>query len=143
MNASEGGAPLIQNKHLGVGNMGTWGTGIFDDDTTCDVRDDFLDYLDEGQSAEEAGRAILEGYLDEFNIEDDLEVMSLVFIGLAAVQLDKNCLQEHIRTQAIDLINRGADLELWEEADDAEGYEERKKILNELKQKLITFKLKK
>ncbi len=124
-----------------MGNMGTWGTGVFDDDTTCDVRDNFLDYLDEGQSAEEAGRAILEGYLDEFSIEDDLEIMSLVFIGLAAVQMDKNCLQEHIRAQTIDLINRGADLELWEEADDG-GYEEREKNLNDLKQKLMNFKLK-
>ncbi len=103
--------------------MGTWGTGAFDDDTACNVRDNFLDYL------------------DEFNIEDDLEIMSLVFIGLAAVQMDKNCLQEHVRAQAIDLINRGADLELWEETDDG-GYEERKKILNGLKQKLMNFKLK-
>lgn len=29
--------------------MGAWGTGLFDDDTTCDVKDQFIDYLDEGK----------------------------------------------------------------------------------------------
>lgn len=28
-------------------------TGLFDDDTTCDVRDSFMDYLDEGNTPEE------------------------------------------------------------------------------------------
>ncbi|MCP3738212.1 MarR family transcriptional regulator [Rossellomorea sp. BNER] len=119
--------------------MGAWGTGIFDDDTTCDVRDDFIDFLEEGNSAEEATRIILEEYLDEFTIEGDLEVMSLVYVGLAAIQIEKNCLQETIRKTAIELINRGADLELWEEADE-QDYEERKKVLQELKQKLVNFK---
>lgn len=119
--------------------MGAWGTGIFDDDTTCDVRDDFIDYLEEGKSAELATQIILEEYLDEFNIDDDLEVMSLVYIGLSAIQLDKKCLQEQVRKNAIELIDRGADLELWEEADDNE-YEERKKVLREFKQMLLNFR---
>jgi EAL domain-containing protein (putative c-di-GMP-specific phosphodiesterase class I) len=122
-----------------VWKVGAWGTGIFDDDTTCDVRDDFIDFLEEGNSAEEATRIILEEYLDEFTIEDDLEVMSLVYVGLAAIQIEKNCLQETIRKTAIELVNRGADLELWEEADE-QDYEERKKVLQELKQKLVNFK---
>lgn len=120
--------------------MGAWGTGIFDDDTTCDVRDDFIAYLDEGNSAEEATKIILEEYLDEFDIDEDLEVMSLVFVGLSAIQIEKDCLQEEVRTKAISLIERGADLELWEDADE-QDFKERKKILSELKQKLITYKL--
>jgi Domain of unknown function (DUF4259) len=120
--------------------MGAWGTGIFDDDTTCDVRDDFIEYLDEGKSTEEATKIILEEYLDEFDVDEDLEVMSLVFIGLSAIQMEKNCLQEEVCTKTISLIERGADLELWEEADE-EDFKARKKILDELKQKLINFKL--
>jgi hypothetical protein len=42
--------------------MGAWGTEIFDDDTTCDVRDDFNDLLKQGVSAEEASKVILEKY---------------------------------------------------------------------------------
>ncbi|GAB6618134.1 MULTISPECIES: DUF4259 domain-containing protein [Bacillus] len=116
--------------------MGAWGTGLFDDDTTCDVKEQFIEYIEEGNSAEEATKLILEEYVDEFDMEEELEVMSLVYIGLAAIQLEKGCLQEEVRSNAIALIERGADLELWEEAD-AEDYEERKKVLDEFKQQLI------
>ena len=97
--------------------MGAWGTGLFDDDTTCDVKDQFIEYIEEGNSAEEATKLILEEYVDEFDIEEELEEMSLVYIDLAAIQLEKGCLQEEVRNKAIALIERGADLELWEEAD--------------------------
>jgi hypothetical protein len=107
--------------------MGAWGTGIFEDDTTCDVRDEFIDLLKEGLSVEEATQAVLENYLDEFDTEDDLEVMSLVYIGLSAAQLEKGVLQEDVRLKTIELIERGADLELWEEAEQAD-YGERKKF---------------
>ncbi|MGE6256992.1 MarR family transcriptional regulator [Heyndrickxia sporothermodurans] len=117
--------------------MGTWGTGIFDDDTTCEVKDNFIDYLNEGKTVEEATQIILGEYFDEFDMDEDLEIMSLVFIGLSAIQMEKNCLQEQVRSNAINLIERGADLELWEDGDN--GYEERKKVLSELKQKLINF----
>ncbi|GIN86194.1 hypothetical protein J6TS2_25800 [Heyndrickxia sporothermodurans] len=117
--------------------MGTWGTGIFDDDTTCEVKENFIDYLNEGKTVEEATQIILEEYFDEFNMDEDLEVMSLVFIGLSAIQMEKNCLQEQVRSNTINLIERGADLELWEDGDN--GYEERKKVLSELKQKLMNF----
>lgn len=116
--------------------MGAWGTGLFDDDTTCDVKDQFIEYLDEGNSAEEATKLVLEEYLDEFDIDEDLEEMSLVFIGLAAIQLEKGCIQDEVRSNAIALIEHGADLELWEEAGE-EDYDERKKVLNTLKQQLI------
>lgn len=119
--------------------MGAWGTGIFDDDTTCDVRDDFIDCLEEGKSAKEATEIILEEYLDEFSIEDDPEVMSLVYIGLSAIQMEKNCLQEHVRKTAIELIDSGADQGMWKEADE-DDFEERKKIISELKQKLSEFR---
>lgn len=118
--------------------MGAWGTGIFDNDTTCDVRDDFIKYLEEGISAEEATQIILEEYIDESNLEEDLEEISLIFIGLAAIQLEKNCLQEQVRINAIELIKLGADLGLWEEAEQIE-FEERITVLREFKQKLLNY----
>ncbi|MED1470486.1 DUF4259 domain-containing protein [Bacillus salipaludis] len=118
--------------------MGAWGTGIFDDDTTCDVKDSFIEYLKEGHTPHEATELILEEYLDEFDSEEDLDVLSLVYIGLSATQMKKKCLQEQVRKTTIDLIERGADLELWEDAD-PKDYEKRKKILKEFKEKLIQF----
>lgn len=118
--------------------MGAWGTGIFEDDTTCDVRDDFMDYLEEGKSAKEATDIILSEYLAEYDLDEDLEEISLVYIGLSAIQTEKRCLQENVRTMTISLIERGADLELWRDADD--DFVGREKILREWKQKLINEK---
>ncbi|MCP8968292.1 DUF4259 domain-containing protein [Ectobacillus ponti] len=117
--------------------MGAWGTGIFDNDTTCDVRDDFYELLEEGLSVEEATKEILNTHLEDHDEEEDLEVVSWVYTGLAAAQLEKNLLQEEVRVKALELIDKGADLELWAEGGEDEDFEERKKILNELKSKLI------
>lgn len=116
--------------------MGAWGTGIFDVDTTSDIRDQFIDYLEDGISAEDATERILDEYTDKLDPEEDLEVISLVFIGLAGVQLELNCLQEQVRTNTIDLIDLGADLELWVDANQ-EDFEERIGVLSEFKQKLL------
>lgn len=118
--------------------LGAWGTGIFDDDTSCDVRDSFIEYLDEGNTVEEATELVLEEYLDEFDPEEDLDVMSLVYIALSAIQMKKNCLKEQVRKTTINLIEKGGDLELWEDAD-PEDYEKRKEVLGEFKEKLINF----
>lgn len=119
--------------------MGAWGTGIYDDDLTCDVRDDFIGYLEEGKTAEQATKIIVDEYLDEYSFEDDLEVISLVYIGLAAIQVEKKCLQEDVRKMAVELIECSADLEAWGEADEKD-YEERKAVLGELKHNLLHYK---
>ncbi|GAE34974.1 MarR family transcriptional regulator [Halalkalibacter akibai] len=119
--------------------MGAWGTGLYDDDTTCDVRDEFLEYFLAGHTAEEATKAILAEYEEEFSLDEDLEVLSLVYIGLAGIQIKKKCLLDHVRQTTIACIDKGADLELWEEAE-KKDYQERKEILLQFKQKLIAYK---
>ena len=81
--------------------MGAWGTGLFDDDTTCDVKDQFIEYIEEGNSAEEATKFILEEYVDEFDIEEELEEISLVYIGLAAIQLRKAVFKKKFVTRQL------------------------------------------
>ncbi|WP_026688555.1 DUF4259 domain-containing protein [Alteribacter aurantiacus] len=115
--------------------MGAWDTGIFDDDTACDVRDEFLDYLEQGHSPKEATEFVLEDYLEEYSFDEDQEILSLVFYGLAAVQLEKNCLQEDVKVTTIKLIIGGADLEMWEGAGEEE-YKNREKVLTDLKSTL-------
>jgi hypothetical protein len=116
--------------------MGAWGTGIFDNDTSCDVRDNFINLLEEDKTAEEATIMIL----DEYLTEEDLQELSLVYIGLASIQLEKNCLQEEVREMAVKMIECG-DLELWDENNEKE-YEGRKQVLTELKKELLFPKLK-
>jgi hypothetical protein len=117
--------------------MGAWGTGIFDNDITCDVRDDLITYLEEGKTIKEATKLILDENLDD----DEIELISLVYIGLAAIQLEKNCLQEDVRKMAIEMIESGSDLVLWEEGN-KEEYDERKQVLNNLKEELLNSKSK-
>ncbi|MED4730771.1 DUF4259 domain-containing protein [Aneurinibacillus migulanus] len=119
--------------------MGAWGTGIFEDDRTCDVQDDFNELLDRGQSVEEATALLLGGYLaevEEFEDEERQAEESLVYIALAALQLRHRTLQESIRERTLALLNQGGDLSYWEEAK-KKDYEQRKAVLEELKRKLM------
>jgi hypothetical protein len=116
--------------------MGAWGTGIFQNDTSCDSRAEFIGYLEEGKSVIEATNDFLSAI--EGTDLNDLAELSLIYIGLAATQLEKKCLQEHVRKKTIKLIEDGADLDLWEEAEGTD-YEERKKILNNFKRDLFNY----
>lgn len=47
-------------------------------------------------------------------------------------------LDEEIKSKALDIINSGKGLEIWKESGESE-LEERKKVLNELKTKILRF----
>lgn len=42
--------------------MGAWGSGLYSDDVTCDVKDEYIKYLREGKANEEATEDILESW---------------------------------------------------------------------------------
>jgi hypothetical protein len=114
--------------------MGTWGYGIFEDDVTSDIKGDFEDYLDEGLTIDEATERILEEY-EEF-IEEDDDVGPTVYLALAYLQMEYDSLDNNIKIKALEIIENGLGLEVWEDAGESE-LEERKKVLNELKIKLM------
>jgi hypothetical protein len=119
--------------------MSAWGTGIFEDDLTCDVQDEFNEMMDDGLSVAEATGHILEEFLEELeDFEDEEERLAeeaLIYIALAQLQLRHQSLQQSIRIKTIELIDKGADLPFWEETDRTD-YLERKQVLEQLKQKL-------
>jgi len=112
--------------------MGAWGSGIFDDDTALDIRDNFEEYIEEGLSITEATKRILEEYQEEIEDEDDGPIIHL---ALASLQIEHGELLEDVKKAALDIIENGRGLEIWEESGE-DGLEERKKVLNELKSKL-------
>lgn len=114
--------------------MGAWGSGIFDDDTALDIRDNFEEYIENGLSIIEATERILEEYRDE--IEDDGPI---IYLTLASLQMDKGELQKNIKEAALDIIENGKGLEVWEESGEDE-LENRKNVLNQLKLKLQSIK---
>lgn len=119
--------------------MGAWGTGLWEDDLACDIQDEWNELLDEGMTPRKAAKIILKSWLEELeDYDDDLERQpdeAILYISLAALQMRHRALTIGIKKKAIELIDKGADLELWEDSD-KQDYEERKKFLMEFKEKL-------
>lgn len=107
--------------------------GILDEDVAVDVEAAFMELLDGGCKGKKATKEVLEEFSEELEDEEDRNV---VYLALAELQLRENCLQEDIREKALEIIESGADLERWEEAEEKD-YESRKAALEELKERLI------
>ncbi|MBK1813218.1 DUF4259 domain-containing protein [Clostridium sp. YIM B02505] len=114
--------------------MGTWGYGIFDDDTASDIKGDFDEYIKEGLSVTEATESILEEYQEI--IEEDEEDGPTVYLALASLQMTHGQLQADIKEIALEIIESGKGFEIWEESGENE-LDERKKVLNQLKLQLL------
>ena len=111
--------------------MGAWGTGLYQDDDTCDIKEEYLTYLRIGMSNEEALEELME--CNEELIEDE-EIGPLFWLALADTQWKYGRLTNEVKEKALDVINSGKDLERWEE--DKKIYEKRKKVLEDLKERL-------
>lgn len=113
--------------------MGAWGTGLYQDDDTCDIKDEYLTYLRIGMSNEEALEELIE--CNEELIEDE-EIGPLFWLALADTQWRYGRLTKEVKEKALEVINSEKDLERWEE--DKKLYEKRKKVLEDLKERLNT-----
>ena len=111
--------------------MGTWGVAIFGNDTAADVRDDFRELIEDGRSDEEATSAVLEKFRESLTDRDDAPFF---WTGLAAAQHRLGRLQPAVRERAIDVIDTGAGLHMW---DDEQLREKRKAVLRELRVDLL------
>ena len=112
--------------------MGTWGAGLYQDDTACDVRDDYVKNLKAGLSDAEASKKILTRFK---NLLRDVQVASMVYLALADTQWQYGRVDQGIKKRALDLLRRGADLAQWEE-DAPKQVNARKKVLDSLKKRL-------
>lgn len=116
--------------------MGTWDTGIFDDDLAMDIKSEFDDAIEEGMSVKKATKQILESFEDELEDEDEA---SIIYLTLAALQLEQGNVEKNIKKKALEIIESGQDLERWEGADEEE-LNKRIAVLNELKERLLEQK---
>ena len=112
--------------------MGTWGTGLYQDDTTCDIKDDYITYLQIGMTNEEATRRIIDE--NDWCFEDE-EEGALLWFALADTQWKYGRLLDEVKQKAIECIDSGVDLEKWREEDE-KLCEKRKKVLEALKERL-------
>jgi len=83
--------------------MGTVGTGVFDDDTACDVQREFLELLGRGSDSDDATRELLASWADAIEDADDGPVF---WIALAATQWEYGCLLPEVRARALNAYFR-------------------------------------
>lgn len=113
--------------------MGTWDTGIFDDDIAMDVRAEFDDAIEEGMTVKRATKLVLESFQDV--LEDDDEA-PIVYLALAALQLEKGSVQVNIKKKVLKIIESREGLDRWKEVG-GEVYNNRLNVLDELKNRLL------
>ncbi|HEV2214865.1 MAG TPA: hypothetical protein VGR64_06215 [Terracidiphilus sp.] len=94
--------------------MGAWGTGVFQDDLACDIRDSYLDFLGDGLSGTEASARILVEYKSSL---DDPEDSLILWFALASVEWKHGRLQQETLRQALRAIDSGANLNRWSKTD--------------------------
>jgi hypothetical protein len=86
-----------------------WGTGLFSDDVTCDVRDHYRELLEDGVDDAAATQLTVDKFRAYFEEAD-----GVALIALAVTQSKLGRLDPSIRDRALAALDRNADLEIWE-----------------------------
>ncbi len=105
-----GRASRAQDKAESHG-MGAWGPAIFSDDTASDIRGEYREMLEDQVPDDEATRRVIEAY---HHLDADEE--HVLWLALAATQSRLGRLQDEVKARAINVIDSGSGLGLWEEA---------------------------
>lgn len=113
--------------------MGAWGVNLYQDDVTVDIKEEYKYKLHMGKTNEEAMQEIIE---ESSDFIEDIEDGPLFWFALADTQWNLGRLDEHVRNEALRYIKLGTDLERWK--DDNKLYEKRKKVLEKLREKLLS-----
>ena len=114
--------------------MGTWGTGLYSDDTTCDVRDRYVLNLKAGLSSDDSCQDILDRHGDLLR---NTETACLVYFALADTAWRYGRLNEAVKDRALSLLKSGGDIAVWER-DAPSDAASRRKTLRELEKRLGT-----
>ncbi len=111
--------------------MGTWGPGLYSDDTALDVKGQYRDLLREGTAPDEATNKLIE----DFAI-GDLTDDTAFWLALADTQWHWGYLEDRVKQNALHIINEGIDLARWEEQPYKSDVRLRKKTLEKLRARL-------
>ncbi len=110
--------------------MGAWGSGLYANDSTCDVRDAYEKFLRDGLDNAAAYEKTLEACREY--LEDDEEPS--FWFALADTQWRLGRLLPEVKAKALEWIEKDGGLDLWEEsANKGAGW---KKTLQTLKNRL-------
>ncbi len=114
--------------------MGAWGTGLYQDDVAEDIKTDYINFLKEGKTNQEAYDKLIE---DNQTIINDVDDGPIFWIALADTQWKLGRLMPYVKKQALKYLDEGTDLLKWEEWGKS-FLNRRVKVLNRLKDHLLT-----
>jgi hypothetical protein len=86
--------------------MGTWGTGVFDNDLASDVRGEYRELLEDGTADAAATQEVLRSFA---HAADDPDNGACFWTGLAATQMQLGRLDPTVRDRAVAVIDAGGD----------------------------------
>lgn len=110
--------------------MGTWEVGIYQNDISADVKEDYIAKLKSGKSDEVALKEILSEYQEDM---EDIDCKYDFYLGLADTLWRNGRLTEEIKTIALQLIEEDRVSQRWQTA---RIRDERSKVLDKLKVQL-------
>lgn len=111
-------------------DVGAWGVAIFSDDLASDIRGTYRELLEDRVPDEEATRRVIDSFRDL-----DADEEHVLWLALAAAQSQVGRLDETVKARALDVIDSGRGLELWEQAG-ATQLAKRKAVLAKLRDQL-------
>lgn len=113
-----------------------WGAGIYDSDMALDTKGDYQKFMRDAKKNNESHEEMLSDLISYYSeiIKDKFDG-PIFWITLANEELKRKLLTKKIRDKALKSIKK--DIVNWKEH---ELYEERKKVLNDLKEKLEKYK---
>ena len=114
--------------------MGTWGTGIFQDDVALDIKDSYTERVRKGEDGERVTADLIAEYQSEF---DEPDTKAVFWLALADTQWKLGRLEPEVKERALQCIRDGSELERWESATAAD-YRARKRALSALEERLMT-----
>jgi hypothetical protein len=112
--------------------MGTWGSGLFEDDLASDIQGSFESEIGRGQSREKAAQCVLREYEDEMDDPDDGPVL---YLSLASLLLDSGVTEHAVLSRSLRIIENEEGLARWREAGD-DALQERRAIYGQLRQRI-------
>lgn len=109
--------------------MGTWGTKIYDDDCSLDVRDEFMKLKTRGRTTEQIEASILADFIDK----DYPDGNDVTYLALCCIELETGTLTDQTKEKALEIITSGRQVDFWQKEASDEEAEHRKQELETIK----------
>ncbi len=112
--------------------MGTWNRKLFSNDTTCDIRDTYIEFLKIQLTNEEAYKKTYLEFSELFGTDEE----PLFWYAMADTQWQLGRLMPEVKEKALSWISQKGGLELWEDSENRRN--NWVKTLYELEEKLCS-----